>query len=194
MTFIINLKKKEVMKIELGEALEASYPYALTTAKSYLNNNESMAEDFVQDAIVKLIEKSNKDSNDQVFNDIRAFSSYFNQTIKTLIIDYKRKQSRDPVTAFDDDTLKIISNYNRKGTTPCVEELICEKEITDEIVTKALEAFNELSVEQKEVMDLKMRGYSVNEMVEETGGGLNTVLGRLRYARINMRKTLKIAS
>ena len=68
-----------------------------------------------------------------------------------------------------------------------------EKQIIQEqIFDNVRELINELSEEQKEVLIMRMyRDMSFKEISENTGVSINTALGRMRYALINMRKLIE---
>ena len=54
-------------------------------------------------------------------------------------------------------------------------------------------AVEQLPLDQQEVIKLRMTsGLSFKDIADETGVGINTALGRMRYAIMNLRKTLQI--
>jgi RNA polymerase sigma-70 factor (ECF subfamily) len=64
--------------------------------------------------------------------------------------------------------------------------------IQDQIYTDVRELIEELPEEQKEVLMMRMyRDMSFKEISENTGVSINTALGRMRYALMNMRKLIE---
>ena len=103
------------------------------------------------------------------------------------IIDYFRKSSKvykvSSIGENDDDIFLTISDDN-----PNIEETM----ITSQMHSTLNYLVEQLPEEQKEV--LKMRFYdnlSFKEIAEETNVSINTALGRMRYAIINLRKMIK---
>ena len=102
-----------------------------------------------------------------------------------LIIDFFRKNNRMPTfnNTEEFDIFSVLSDgtLNAEG-----------KIIKEQILNDVKELAEELPEEQKEV--LKMRIYndmSFNEISENTGVSINTALGRMRYALINLRKIIE---
>jgi len=96
-------------------------------------------------------------------------------------VDYFRKSNRMPTTSGGDDfdIFDVISD-----TQASIEDVVVEEEIHSDL--RAL--VEELPKKQKEV--LIMRHYcdmSFKDIAEETNVSINTALGRMRYALINLR-------
>ncbi len=103
-----------------------------------------------------------------------------------LIIDYFRKAKRIPLINNDNSEFDIFDTI--KFTDPSIEEQI----ITDQIHEDVRSLIELLPAEQKEV--LFMRHYaemSFKDIAEQTDVSINTALGRMRYALINLRKLIK---
>ena len=103
-----------------------------------------------------------------------------------LIIDHFRKSSRIPVI---DNTKN--EGFNIFDTINAKDKSIEERMITDQIHKDVRKLIEYLPAEQKEV--LYMRHYaemSFKDIAEVTGVSINTALGRMRYALINMRKLI----
>lgn len=102
-----------------------------------------------------------------------------------LVIDYFRKNNRMP-SFKNTDEFDIFSVIN-DGT------LNAEKKMIQEQINNDLrELVNKLPEEQKEVLVMRMyKDMSFKEISENTGVSINTALGRMRYALINMRKLIE---
>ena len=147
--------------------------------------NKSIAEDIFQDAIIKVITSLQKGK----YNEEGKFLPWVMRISHNLVIDHFRKQKRIPVVGkskkFEDfDIFDVIDN----------NELTKEKNMMIDEQTQMLKKLiNSLPDSQREV--LIMRHYedlSFKEIAEKTGVSINTALGRMRYALLNVRKELEI--
>ncbi len=142
--------------------------------------DRDVAEDIFQDTFIKVI-KTLKKGN---YNEEGKFLPWVMRISHNLVIDYFRKNNRMPFFNSSDefDIFSIISD----------DALNAEKRIIkDQILLDVKNLIEELPDEQREV--LKMRIYmdmSFNEISENTGVSINTALGRMRYALINLRKLI----
>jgi RNA polymerase sigma-70 factor (ECF subfamily) len=102
-----------------------------------------------------------------------------------LIIDYFRKSKRMPF-------LENSEDYDIFETLRIFDQTIEDKIIVEQIHRDVKALIEYLPDEQKEV--LKMRHYSdmsFKEIAEQTNVSINTALGRMRYALINLRKMVE---
>ncbi len=138
------------------------------------------AEDLLQDTFIKAIHtmKSGR------YNEEGKFSSWICRIAHNLAIDYFRKEKRSPMINLDD-------NSNIFNHLSFSEESIETLQIKEETHDRLRELIQQLPEAQKEV--LIMRHYadmSFQEIAEATGVSINTALGRMRYALINLRKKM----
>jgi RNA polymerase sigma factor (sigma-70 family) len=138
------------------------------------------AEDLLQDTFIKAIHtiKSGR------YNEEGKFSSWICRIAHNLAIDFFRKEKRSPVITLEDGSniLNVLS---------FAEESAESVQIKEETHARLRELIQQLPPAQKEV--LIMRHYadmSFQEIAEATGVSINTALGRMRYALINLRKKL----
>ncbi|MEC8610871.1 MAG: sigma-70 family RNA polymerase sigma factor [Bacteroidota bacterium] len=146
--------------------------------------NHQLSEDIFQEAFLKVMKslKSNK------YNEEGKFLPWLMRISHNLVIDHFRKTNRQPRMAdtksFNDfDIFDVIGN----GEISREHELIKEEQMS--LLKKLID---DLPVEQREV--LLMRHYedmSFKEIAEKSGVSINTALGRMRYALINIRKLMK---
>ncbi len=102
-----------------------------------------------------------------------------------LVIDHFRKNNRMPFFK-NTDEFNIFSVLH-DGTMNAEKRLI-QEQIYDDV----RELISELPEEQKEVLVMRMyKDMSFKEISENTGVSINTALGRMRYALINMRKLIE---
>ncbi len=165
-------------------ALEALLNRHKDRVLGYLLNlvrNRQLAEDLFQDTFFKVITNLKKDS----YNDEGKFLPWVLRIAHNLAVDYFRVNKRIPeVKAKDDfDVFDVIPSED-----PNMHEIFLAEQINNDVV-KLVEHLPE---DQKEV--LKMRIFcdmSFKEISEETNTSINTCLGRMRYALINLRKLIE---
>ena len=138
------------------------------------------AEDLLQDTFIKAIHtmKSGR------YNEEGKFSSWICRIAHNLAIDYFRKEKRNP-------TIEMEDGSNIFNTLAFAEESIETLQIKEDTHKRLRELIQQLPEAQKEV--LIMRHYadmSFQEIAETTGVSINTALGRMRYALINLRKKM----
>ncbi|MDE1207058.1 RNA polymerase sigma factor [Tenacibaculum larymnensis] len=143
--------------------------------------NRDTTEDIFQDTFIKVIRTLKKGN----YNEEGKFLPWVMRIAHNLIIDFFRKNNRMPTfnNTEEFDIFSVLSD----GTLNAESKIIKEQILND-----VKELVEELPEEQKEV--LKMRIYndmSFNEISENTGVSINTALGRMRYALINLRKIIE---
>lgn len=142
------------------------------------------AEGLYQDLYIKT--KLSLDSG--VYIEEGKFKKWIFKVANNLLMDYYRYRNRVSRKTFS--TYGDLDNYILlQDPDPSIEEiLINEDEI--EILKKVI---SRLSPRQKEVVEMRIfKNMAFREVVEETGRGLNTVLGNYRYGIIKIKKVLKL--
>lgn len=167
---------------------EEAFKELLTRHKSkifttiYLIVKDSyVAEDLLQEAFVKAI-KTIKGGR---YNEEGKFLPWITRIAHNLAIDYFRKEKRYPTVILEDGSRVF-------NTMEFSEESIEYQQIKEDTHAKLRRLIQELPKTQKEV--LIMRHYmemSFQEIAEATDVSINTALGRMRYALINLRKKMK---
>lgn len=143
-----------------------------------------VAEDLLQDSFVKAV----KTIRSGRYNEEGKFLPWILRIAHNLAIDYFRKDKRYPVIVMDDGS-KVFN------TLEFAEDPIENKQIKMETHQMLRQLIQELPEAQKEV--LIMRHYmqmSFQEIADSTGVSINTALGRMRYALINLRKKMQQTS
>ncbi len=140
-----------------------------------------LAEDLFQETFIKAIKKLNAG----LYTDEGKFLPWVLRIANNLCIDYYRKTKRSPkVTNPDGYDIFSILPFHDTGA----QEAIIKKE--EHGTVRAL--IDKLPPDQKEVLILRhYADYSFKEIAELTGVSINTALGRMRYAILNMRRMLK---
>ncbi len=153
------------------------YTYILLIVK-----NSHLAEDIFQDTFIKVI----KSLRQGKYQDKGKFVSWVLRIAHNLIIDYYRKQKFQKTISNDDSEIDLFNQ--KKLTDDNVEDLI----IHEQILSDVRELMDRLPDDQRNVVYLRHYcGLSFKEIADQTGVSINTALGRMRYALINMRKLVE---
>lgn len=143
--------------------------------------NSHLAEDIFQDTFIKVI----KSLLQNKYYDSGKFVSWVTRIAHNLIIDHFRREKQLNVVSNDAYEFPIFNS--KKLSDKNIEDIIIDEQITEDI-RKLVE---QLPFDQKEVVILRhFVGLSFKEIAEQTNVSINTALGRMRYALINMRKLI----
>jgi RNA polymerase sigma factor (sigma-70 family) len=143
--------------------------------------DKHLAEDVFQDTFIKVINTLRSGA----YNEEGKFLPWVMRIAHNLIIDFFRKSKRMPYVENSEE-------YDLFETLNLFEDTVEDKMIIQQIHMDVKHLVEFLPAEQKEV--LKMRHYmdmSFKEIAEKTDVSINTALGRMRYALINLRKLIK---
>lgn len=149
----------------------------------YFNvRDQHLAEDLFQDTFVKVI----KSLQEGKYQENGKLLPWIMRIAHNLIIDYYRRGSQLNTCSNDDFEVDLFNS-------PKYSELTVEQEIISNQVTRDIRRLiDELPPDQKEIILLRhYLGLSFKEIAEQTNISINTALGRMRYAIINMRKLIK---
>ncbi|MFC2087486.1 RNA polymerase sigma factor [Bacteroidota bacterium] len=153
------------------------YSYILLLVK-----DSHLAEDVFQDTFVKVINslKAGK------YYDNGKFLSWVVRIAHNLIIDHFRKEKQLQFNSSDN------SGRELSNTSIHAEGTIEEQIIHDQIHNDVRKLIDLLPDDQKKVVLLRhYGGLSFKEIADQTNVSINTALGRMRYALINLRKLMK---
>jgi RNA polymerase sigma factor (sigma-70 family) len=140
-----------------------------------------LAEDIFQDVFVKAILTIKRGS----YNEEGKFLPWILRIAHNLVIDTFRRNKRYPTVdgGEDFDIFNVIRDEEMN-----IDQKIIETQIHED-VRKLIEFLPE---EQKEVLKMRLySGMSFKEIAEDTNVSINTALGRMRYALINLRKLVE---
>lgn len=157
------------------------FGYIMKTIK-----NKALADDIFQDTFIKVINTLKKGK----YREEGKFLPWVLRISHNLMIDHFRKAKRMRTTSGGTDSdgksydiFNLIGAYDKS-----IEQEMVEKQIRKDVRTLV----DLLPPEQREV--LVMRHYfemSFKEISEQTNVSINTALGRMRYALINLRKMVE---
>lgn len=141
--------------------------------------DSEVAEDVFQETFIKVIKTLKNGS----YNEEGKFLSWVMRISHNLIIDFFRKTNRMPKFEARSDDYDVFQFI--KDDSPNAENTLINKQIVNDLQKLILE----LPLDQKEVLNMRIyRDMSFKEIAEATGVSINTALGRMRYAIINLRK------
>lgn len=144
--------------------------------------DRALADDIFQDTFVKVINTLKSGA----YSDEGKFIQWVMRIAHNLAIDHFRKQKKLNYAEPKNDQHDLMNNL--KIADPSIEEALVTQQIHDDV--KGL--IDYLPEEQKEVLYLRCyAGLSFKEIAEQTEVSINTALGRMRYALINLRKMIK---
>jgi len=144
--------------------------------------NSQLAEDIFQETFIKVI----KSLHEGRYQENGKFISWVVRIAHNLIIDHFRKEKQMKTLSCDDHEKELLNSTRFSEMT--IEDSIIQDQITMDV--RKLVDF--LPEEQKEV--IIMRHYldlSFKEIADQTNVSINTALGRMRYALINLRKMVE---
>ena len=164
------------LEILIKRHLQRLYSYIYSKVKDRV-----ITEDIFQDTFIKVI-RTLKLGN---YNEEGKFLPWVLRIAHNLIIDHFRKLKR--MSTFkntdDFDIFSLISDGNLDAE---------KKMIQQQVLSDVSELIHELPKEQKEVLVMRIyKDMSFKEISENTNVSINTALGRMRYALMNLRKIIE---
>ena len=151
--------------------------YSFIYSKVY---DRDVAEDIFQDTFIKVIRTLRRGG----YNEEGKFLPWVMRISHNLVIDFFRKNNRMP--KFDNSgEFSIFSVLS--DTTLNAEKTIIKEQVENDV----RRLVDELPEDQKEVLLMRIyNDMSFKEISDRTGVSINTALGRMRYALINLRKII----
>ena len=139
------------------------------------------SEDIFQETFIKVIKTLKRG----LYNEEGKFLPWVMRISHNLIIDYFRKNKRFPT--FDNcESFDIFSIL--KDDIPNAENNMIDKQIKKDLV----KIISELPKDQKNVIMMRLyKNMSFKEIADISGVSINTALGRMRYAILNIRKLIE---
>ena len=142
--------------------------------------DKDVAEDVFQDTFIKVINTLKRGK----YNEEGKFLPWVMRIAHNLVIDHFRKNKRMP--KFENNGDFNIFSVLSDGELNIETQLI-----KDQIECDVQELIKELPEDQLEVLTMRIyKDMSFKEISESTGVSINTALGRMRYALINLRKII----
>ena len=146
----------------------------------YSVRSQELAEDLFQDVFIKIITTLRQ----KKYTEHGKFSSWVMRIAHNMVIDYFRQSKNDNTVSNDEIGFDLFDNASLG-----LEDSI-EAQMIDRQTLKEVKGLVELLPEgQREVVLMRFyQELSFKEIADITGVSINTALGRMRYAIINLRK------
>jgi RNA polymerase sigma-70 factor (ECF subfamily) len=143
--------------------------------------NQELAEDIFQETFIKVIRSLKRGK----YIENGKFVSWVLRISHNLIIDHFRKEKLKGTISNDSSDVDIFNSQKFS------EETIEDQMVNSQILYEVKHLVNELPDDQQQVIHMRhYMGLSFKEIAEQTDVSINTALGRMRYALINLRKLI----
>jgi RNA polymerase sigma-70 factor (ECF subfamily) len=144
-------------------------------------NDRDLSDDIFQDTFIKVI----KTLKSQSYNEEGKFLPWVMRIAHNLVVDHFRKSKKMPLQR-ETDEYSVFNFMTDNGLN------IEGQMISDQVASDLTKLLDELPEDQKEVLVMRMyQDLSFKEIAELTGVSINTALGRMRYALLNLRKIIE---
>lgn len=144
--------------------------------------NQELAEDIFQETFIKVIRSLKKGR----YTENGKFISWVLRIAHNLIIDHFRKEKLKGTVSNDATEVDIFNS--QKFSDKTVEDEM----INSQVLFEVKELIKELPDDQQQVIYMRhYMGLSFKEIADQTDVSINTALGRMRYALINLRKLIE---
>jgi len=163
------------------QALIKRHERKVFTSIYLLVKDRDLANDLFQDTFIKVINTLRSGH----YNEEGKFISWVLRIAHNLVIDHFRSLKRMPMV-YDNDEYSVFDTIQLEDSN------IEEKIITEQIHGQVRRLIEELPYEQREVVIMRhFANMSFKEIADVTQVSINTSLGRMRYALINLRKLIE---
>lgn len=145
----------------------------------FIVRNKDLAEDIFQETFVKAIVTIKQGR----YTENGKFKAWITRIAHNLIIDYFRQERSENTISNDDVEVDLFNNMK-----------LCDGTIEDRLVNRQVlsdvkKLVHHLPDNQREVLEMRYyQDLSFKEIADLTGVSINTALGRMRYAILNMRR------
>ena len=168
-----------------NEAFDALLNRHQTQVFSYIMRivrNRDLVNDIFQETFVKAITTIRQGR----YTDAGKFGAWVNRIAHNLVIDFYRQEKSENTTSTDEGEMDILNRADLSEGT--VEDVIVNEQIRKDV----RRIIRELPKTQRDVLVMRYyRNLSFKQIADMTGVSINTALGRMRYALINMRRIAK---
>jgi RNA polymerase sigma factor, sigma-70 family len=144
--------------------------------------DNDVADDILQETFIKAV----RFIDEGRYSDNGKFLSWILRIAHNQVIDYFRAQKQNR------QVNESNAGYNVLGTLRFAEQNIEDRMVADQIEADVRSLVEMLPDEQREVVMMRyFSGLSFKEIAEQTDVSINTALGRMRYALINLRRMIR---
>ncbi len=164
----------EAFEILLNRYKSKVYSYIFIIVR-----NKELTEDIFQDTFIKAITTIKQGR----YLESGKFLGWVNRIAHNLIIDHFRREKNENTVSGDGLEYDVINNA--KLSDKCIEDLMSN----DQVMIDIVRLIDYLPSSQQQVVRMRyFEDLSFKDIAEKTDVSINTALGRMRYALLNMRK------
>lgn len=158
----------------LGRHQQHLYSYIFYTVR-----DNGLADDIFQDTFIKAITTIKQGK----YTESGKFKAWINRIAHNLIIDHFRLKKSENTISNDSYEVDLLNN------PALCEETVETEMVRTQVLSDVKRLMNNLPDNQREVVEMRYyKDLSFKEIADITGVSINTALGRMRYAILNMRK------
>lgn len=161
------------------EVLFSKYEETLFSYIFYLVRNRDLADDIFQETFIKAITTIKRGK----YTESGKFRSWISRIAHNLVVDYFRSEQKHSLISNDEYEYDLFNNSKFSDET--IETSMVKNQIHSD-VKRLVDALPEM---QREVLNMRYyNDMSFKDIADKTGVSINTALGRMRYAILNMRR------
>jgi RNA polymerase sigma-70 factor (ECF subfamily) len=178
----------EELVVLYAEGNNAAFDLLLTRYKSciysyiyFIVRNKDLAEDVFQETFVKAIMTIKQGR----YTETGKFKAWITRIAHNLIIDHFRQERSENTLSNDEVEVDLFNNIKLCDST--IEDCL----VRNQVLSDVKKLIQYLPDSQREVLEMRYyQDLSFKEIAGITGVSINTALGRMRYAILNMRKMI----
>ncbi len=164
---------------EAFEQLLNRYKDRVFTQIFLVVHNKELAEDIFQDTFIKAIIFMKQGR----YTDVGKFYPWLSRIAHNLIVDHFRRNYIEQNISGDSQDIELINALNLSERS--IEDVM----VNEQLLADVVKLINYLPENQQEVVRMRFfEDLSFKEIADATGVSINTALGRMRYALLNLRK------
>lgn len=153
---------------------QSVYSYIYFTVR-----NKELAEDIFQETFIKAIVTIKQGR----YTESGKFRAWISRIAHNLIIDHFRQEKNENTVSNDEAPIDLLNNPSLCDST--IEDRMIKNQITSDV----RKLISYLPETQREVLEMRYyQDMSFKEIADQTGVSINTALGRMRYAILNIRR------
>jgi len=147
--------------------------------------DHAVSQDVFQDAFMKIVRTLKKGS----YNEEGKFLPWAMRIAHNLVIDHFRRSNKVKMVS---ETSSKSEDFNIFSILKIEEENVEDVITREELEVQMVELVQHLPTTQKEILEMRIfQGMSFKDIAEQENISINTALGRMRYALINIRKMIE---
>jgi len=188
---LLKMQDQELVKV-YQSGNESAFEVLLMRHKNRVYNyiyskirDHALSQDIFQDVFVKIIQTLKKGN----YNEEGKFLPWAMRIAHNLIIDYFRKANKVRMIS---ETSSKNEEFNIFDLLDLEDENVQDVITREELETQMVQLVEHLPESQRDILKMRIfQGMSFKDIAEKEDVSINTALGRMRYALINLRKLIE---